>query len=175
MPVIESFWEATSGADLRQGELLPLCPVPVVQEKPVADAPTQTVPIRRYNLIIVTQSCDLDQQKARLVALCPIFPITRFEEINEEMKRKGRWEEVRKGRVEGLHLLASPTNPTDNRESLVVDFREIYSLPFELLVQHALDIGQRWQLKSPYLEHFSQAFARFFMRVGLPSAISPFK
>lgn len=45
MPLVESFWEATSGADLRQGELLPLCPVPVVQEKPVAAAPTQTVPI----------------------------------------------------------------------------------------------------------------------------------
>ena len=25
----------------------------------------------------------------------------------------------------------------------------------------------------PFLEHFSQAFARFFMRVGLPSSISP--
>lgn len=109
------------------------------------------------------------------MALCPIFPISRFEEINEEMKKKGRWEEVRKGRVEGLHLLSSPTNPTDNRESLVVDFREIYSLPFEMLTQHALEVGARWRLKPPYLEHFSQAFARFFMRVGLPSAISPFK
>ncbi len=175
MPLVESFWEATSDAGLRQGELLPLCPVPVVQEKLIADAPTQTVPIQRYNLIVITQSCDLNQQKARLVALCPIFPITRFEEINEEMKRKGRWEEVRKGRVEGLHLLTSPTNPTDNRESLVVDFREIYSLPFEMLMQHALGVGQRWRLKPPYLEHFSQSFARFFMRVGLPSAISPFK
>ena len=77
------------------------------------EAITQTVPIRRYNLIIVTQSCDLDQRKARLVALCPIFPITRFEEINEEMKKKGRWEEVRKGRMDGLHLLSSPTNPGD--------------------------------------------------------------
>ncbi len=175
MSAVESFREEASGESLRQGEMLPLCPVPIVQGKPVAEAPTQTVPIRRYNLIIVTQSCDLDQQKARLVAMCPIFPIARFEEINEEMKKKGRWEEVRKGRVEGLHLLSSPTNASDNREALVVDFREIYSLPVEMLTQHALEVGQRWRLKSPYLEHFSQAFARFFMRVGLPSAISPFK
>jgi hypothetical protein len=28
--------------------------------------------------------------------------------------------------------------------------------------------------RSPYLEHFSQAFARFFMRVGLPSTIPGF-
>ncbi len=175
MPPVESFWEAALGADLRQGEWLPLCPVPVVQEKPVAEAPAQTVPIRRYNLIVITQSCDLEQQKARLVALCPIFPIARFEEINEEMKKKGRWEEVRKGRVEGLHLLSSPTHPAENRAALVVDFREIYSLPFTLLMQHALEIGPRWRLRSPYLEHFSQSLARFFMRVGLPSAILPFK
>jgi hypothetical protein len=30
-------------------------------------------------------------------------------------------------------------------------------------------------LDSPFLEYFSQAFAKFFMRVGLPSTIPPFK
>ena len=35
--------------------------------------------------------------------------------------------------------------------------------------------GLRWRLQSPFREHFSQAFARFFMRVGLPAAIPPFK
>jgi hypothetical protein len=81
---------------------------------------------------------------------------------------------VLKGRVEGLHLLASPVNPADNRGALVVDFREIYSLPFDYLMGLAAQRGPRWRLRSPYLEHFSQAFARFFMRVGLPSTIPPF-
>lgn len=175
MAVVESFWETTSEPNLRQGEFMPRCPVPFVEGLPLAGEPPQSVPIRRYNLIVLTQSCDLEQQKVRLVSLCPIFPITRFEEINEEMKKKGRWEEVRKGRVEGLHLLNSPQNPTDNRASLVVDFREIYSLPLTLLVQLAQATGTRWCLRPPYLEHFSQAFARFYMRVGLPSAIAPFK
>jgi hypothetical protein len=70
--------------------------------------------------------------------------------------------------IEGLHLLASPTEPANNRGALVVDFREIYSLPFDDLVSRAPQFGPRWRL--PYLEHFSQAFARFFMRVGLPCA-----
>jgi hypothetical protein len=56
----------------------------------------------------------------------------------------------------------------------MVDFREIYSLPFDYLVSRAAQLGPRWRLRSPYLEHFSQAFARFFMRVGLPSTIPPF-
>lgn len=79
-----------------------------------------------------------------------------------------------KGRTEGLHLLASPENPENNREALVVDLRQIYTLPYEYLLKHATDLGSRWRLKSPYLEHFSQAFARLFMRVGLPSSIPPF-
>src|SRR5262245_22907740 len=175
MALIESFWEETSGESLRQGEYLPLCPVPALLEKPKADASSQTLLVKKYNLVIVTQSCDLEQGKIRLVALCPIFPIAKFEKINEEMKRKGQWEAVRKGRVEGLYLLSSFTDLDHNRDALVVDFREIYSLPFEILKQHARETGPRWRLKSPYLEHFSQAFARFFMRVGLPSSIPPFK
>lgn len=55
-----------------------------------------------------------------------------------------------------------------------MNFREIYSLPIEYLERHSLNLDDRWRLQSPFLEHFSQAFARFFMRVGLPSAVPPF-
>ena len=100
------------------------------------------------------------------------FPVRGYDLI---IVTQGRWEEVRKGRIEALHLLSSPINPANNREALLADFREIYSLPFEFLTRHAAAQGKRWRLRSPYLEHFSQAFARFFMRVGLPAAIPPFK
>jgi hypothetical protein len=109
-----------------------------------------------------------------LVAACPIYPVGDFEVVNLAFAKKGRWNEVLKGRIEVLHLLASPANPENNREALVVDFREIYSLPTSYLTARAGQLGQRWHLRSPYLEHFSQAFARFFMRVGLPSTIPLF-
>ena len=84
------------------------------------------------------------------------------------------WNNVRKGRSPTLHLLASPTEPTDPRAALLVDFRAIYSLPFDYLIRHADQMGARWRLRSPFLEHFSQAFARSFMRVGLPSSVPEF-
>ena len=151
--VAESNWEVTTGVT---------CPVPILKERPFPAQATQSVEIKIYDLIIVTQSCDLEQGKAQFVALCPIFPLDVYEAINPELKGKGRWEQVRKGRVEGLYLLSSPTNPENNREALVVDFGEIHSLPFELLASHVQQNGSHWRLKSPYLEHFSQAFARFF-------------
>jgi hypothetical protein len=134
-----------------------------------------SVQMNRANLIVITQSCDLTNQKAEFVALCPIHALDKFEAVNPHFQKKGAWEDVRKGRREGLHLLACPENPDDNRGALVVDFRQIVSLPFPYLARHAGSLGRRWRLQSPFLEHFSQAFARFFMRVGLPSAIPPFQ
>jgi hypothetical protein len=106
--------------------------------------------------------------------LCKIESITQFELTNPHFRKKGVWEEVRKGRCEGLYLLASPLEPLVSRSSLVVNFRTLHSLPLGYLKSHATTFPQRWRLQSPFLEHFSQAFARFFMRVGLPSAVPPF-
>jgi hypothetical protein len=169
------WWEEVKGRELAQGDYLPGCIVPLFRPDYGTSQATQDVPVKEYDCIVVTQSCDLEHGKASLVALCPIHAITTFEDVNPKFKDKGAWERVRTGRIEGLHLVASTSKPDENRECLVADFREIYSLPIAYLKEHASSLGQRWRLRSPYLEHFSQAFARFFMRVGLPSSIAPFK
>jgi hypothetical protein len=107
--------------------------------------------------------------------MCPAHTLDEFETINPKFKNRERWEAVRKGRVEGLHLLGSLDDPNNNRGSLVVDFGQIFSLPPAYLEKKAEEAGERLRLDSPYLEHFSQAFARYFMRVGLPSQIPAFK
>lgn len=169
------FWEPTTGTALAQGDLLPDCLVPLIAPEFGADEDRAEILVAEGNrLIIITQSCDLENEKARFVATCPIHTLPEFEEVNPDFRRKGRWEQVRKGRIEGLHLLASPERPEESREALVVDFGHIISLPMDYLASHAGSLGDRWRLRSPYLEHYSQAFARFFMRVGLPSAIPAF-
>jgi hypothetical protein len=169
------WWAEIEGPTLAQGDYLPKCLVPFFAPDYGTEERIQEVPAKEYDCIVITQSCDLENDKAPLVALCPVYPISRYEAVNSGFRQKGAWERVRQGRVEGLHLLASQTAPEDNRASLVADFREIYSLPVEYLKEHAAQLGKRWRLESPYLEHFSQAFARFFMRVGLPSSIPSFR
>jgi hypothetical protein len=175
--VMTPFWQQINEAVLAQGDLLPNCLVP--QFDPDfghgGEDDVREVPVGEADLIIVTQTCDLANNKVTLVALCPIHTLKDFEKQNEKFKSKGKWEEVRKGRYEGLHMLASPDHPENNQEALVVDFGQIFSLPPEYLQHHAQEIGVRWRLSSPFLEHFSQAFARYFMRVGLPSSIPAFK
>ncbi len=172
-----AWWTGINGGGLAQGDLLRQCMMPVFCEEPrtTNEEATSEQEVYRADLIIVTQSCDLENNKASFVALCPIHTLPAFEAVNPKFARKGEWESVRKGRVEGLHLLSSPEHPADNRAALVVDFGHIVGLPVGYLSGHAATLGDRWRLDSPFLEHFSQAFARFFMRVGLPSAIAPYK
>lgn len=165
------FWIEVDEAELRQGDLLPKCNVPIFGSE---YGPHQVVPVAIADLVVLTQSCDLMKEKIEMVALCPIAVLNEFEEVNPRFRKKGEWESVRKGRWEGLHLLASPTEPEVNRKALVVDFQHVISLPFAYLTAHAGQLGKRWRLDSPFLEHFSQAFARFFMRVGLPSELPKF-
>ncbi len=172
--MIESFWSKINESRILQGDFLTDCNVPVSPPNYSAKQPEE-IQVDVYDLIVVTQSCDLVNNKAKLVAACPIYPISEFEKGNPDFIKRSKWNEVRRGRFEGLHLLGSPLQPSNNSIALVVNFREIYSLPHDYLIQHAVSLGERWRLRSPYLEHFSQALARFFMRVGLPSEIPEFK
>jgi hypothetical protein len=164
------------GPVLAQGDFLSDCLVPSFQpDFRVAALEPPEIPVAKSDLMIMTQSCDLENGKAPFVALCPIHSLEDFSKFNPRFAKRNERDEVRKGRHEGLHMLPSPINPADNLLALIVDFRQIYSLPVEYLTAHAANCGNRWRLQSPFLEHFSQSFARFFMRVGLPSAIPPFK
>jgi hypothetical protein len=175
--MVTPFWEQVNEQELAQGDLLERCLVPVFSPNfgPQENGRVEEVPVATADLIIVTQSCDLENKKVDFVSMCPIYTLAKFEERNPRFTQKGQWENVRKGRVEGLHLLACPGQPENNKGALVVDFGLIYSLPYDYLVKRTATLGNRWRLVPPFREHFSQAFARYFMRVGLPSAIPPFK
>ena len=171
------FWIRVTGRCLAQGDLLERCLVPQFGSNFGAggEGTDENLSVGEANLIVVTQSCDLENGKVHLVAMCPVYTLTEFESENPAYTARGRWEEVRKGRVEALHLLGCPDDPDNNYGALVVDFGLIFSLPPAYLENRAETSGKRWRLDSPFLEHFSQAFARYFMRVGLPSQIPQFK
>jgi len=69
---MDPLWKQTNEADLAQGDL-PDCLVPQFDPDYGAGDPeaVQEVPTGSADLIIVTQSCDLANDKVTLVALCP--------------------------------------------------------------------------------------------------------
>jgi hypothetical protein len=87
-----------------------------------------------------------------------------------------RWlscEDVRDGYVWNLTILNVGHRTSLSTEHRIVDFRELYTVPRGFLESLLAQRGQpRLRLLPPYREHLSQAFARFFMRVGLPAGVT---
>lgn len=184
----EPAWISTSGDDLLQGDYLPRClvsqfdpdhTIEVVPDSEVgkilgdalgtpAHGQLQITPTFEVDLIILSQSCDLEQGKAQWVALCGIYTQTEFEAVNPEFKKKGKWDEVRKGRIHGLHLVPALPEPQSTSNFLVIDFGEIFSLPYTYVRRHAAKMEYRWRMPSPYREYLSHAFGNYFTRVALP-------
>jgi len=90
----EPFWIQVDEPTLRQGDYLLACLVPVFGPNIGPGSETHEVLVDEFDLIVVTQSCDLENRKVRLVAMSPIYPISRFEETNPSFRAKGRWNEV---------------------------------------------------------------------------------
>lgn len=159
-------------ADLSQGDFIDECPV-VVPHSEVSDEVQGRV--LKYNVVIMSQSCDLVQRKLVLVLVCPIWSLSDFGKESSYYKEKKGKEALRRGYLPGYHLLNKFNVETFRTDDyLVVDFRSVYSVPFDSIVDLAAKRGRRLRLLSPYREHLSQAFARFFMRVGLPVDIPSF-
>lgn len=170
----EFCWREIEGPELFQGDYLPGIHVPLFQS-PFGDQPTEgneaerITEVQQKDAIVVSHTCDLAQEKIRFVALCPVETIAELEKQQPKLAKE--WKNIKKGRWEGLHLLGGCGKADDHMSALIVDFREIISLPVGYVEAHASSCGRRYRLQSPFLEHFSQSFGRFYMRVALPEFI----
>lgn len=173
------WYTLVEGPDLLQGDFLDQCPILVPPddfEIPRREEPVEIkVGVRPYNVVVMSHSCDLEQDKLDLVLLCPHWSLEQLTQVNDFFKSSNGKETLRRGNLPGYHLLAACELDKIRQDVRVVDFRTVYSLPHQFLKNFAAKSGSRLRLLPPYREHLSQAFARFFMRVGLPVDIPPFK
>lgn len=119
--------------------------------------------IKKVNLIIMTQSCDLAKEETEQVLLSSFFPAS-----NSGYKKE--IDNIRKGRRPPLCLIEASDNVDINLPSFerqVIDFRQVYALPKKYILEFIRN-KTIVRLLPPYREFVAQAFARFFMRVGLP-------
>ena len=152
---------------LEQGDLLASCPffrtdVAGQFRRDTAD------------VIVVSHSCDLTNDKLEIVQVCPFWSLEVLAVRVEHLRgRKGR-EDLRRGNLPGYHLLNRCTLSGFERDFLVVDFRSLLGVNLTTIRALAANQRPRLRLLPPYREHLAQAFARFFMRVGLPVDVPPF-
>ncbi len=146
------------------------CPVPVPisldSVSPATPGAFAEIAVRKYDVVIISQACDIEQGKVENIILCPL---SRLDDVAPPTNLRAR-EELRRGFVIGRHLL----NRAEDFDFHVVEFRHVFGLPKTFLLEYAEKAVRRLRLLPPYREHLAQAFARFFMRVGLPMDIPPF-
>jgi len=131
------------------------------------------VNIKEVNIIIITQSCDLLQRKTDTILVCTYYTLEQLESVPFFKNPVGK-EVLRRGNIVYLHLLNKCILPGWESSFIVVDFRKVYSIDRNLLNEISINQGTRLRLLSPYREQLSQSFARYIMRVGLPTDIPPF-
>jgi len=156
---------------LQQGDFIFSCPyvIPEFGTEPESESdPKKEVPaeIDEFNVIVMSQSCDLEHGKLQIVLVCPFLT---WDEVKDPRfkSRKGR-EKLKEGTVIGYHLLNKCDVEGFEMDYVVVDLRNMYGVPFGYLKQRK---DKRLRLMPPYREHLAQSFARLFMRVGLPEDI----
>lgn len=162
------------GDELQQGDILDGCSVPIPTMELFANQAGE-IPFEVYDVVIITQSCDLENDKVDWVLVCPLWSLSEFSEGNDFFKSTQGKNNLRQGNVPGYHMVNSCDLPEFAREIRVVDFHISFSIPLAYAREFAQKNSPRLRLLPPYREHLAQAFARFYMRVGLPSNIPPFR
>lgn len=159
-------------ADILQGDLFDRCPVVIPTDKTVDEIEAREdvldAYIDNYDVAVMSQSCDLQFEKIDLVLVCPVWTYQGMAEKYDHFRKSENKTDLQRGNLPGYHLLRECELKDYERPVSIVDFRNVYSVPFDFLKKFAGAQGPRLRLMPPYREHLAQAFARFFMRVGLP-------
>ncbi len=167
-------WYTTGSWDtLEQGDLLLNCPVPIptkelsgaLMRAKEGEAFEFTYEVHYPDLIILTQSCDLRKRDIEQILLCELIPA---KDQSQDVKTS-----VRKEHRPGLHMIEECELNEHNFGQQIVDFKTVFTLPKDFVLAFVGSQQSRVRLLPPYREHLAQAFARYFMRVGLPRNLKP--
>jgi hypothetical protein len=180
----------SASVPLTQGDIILDCPVAGWSETDISfDGQNELELLRsareeyKIDAIVMTQACDLANNKTSNVILCPHEALSDYrkswdEKLEANGKKhtdkefRGLFKQLIDGRVWNQAVLNSGSDGGLSTEHRLVDFSEVYSVPRTFLDRLITNRdNERLTLMPPYREYLSQAFARFFMRVGLPTPV----
>ncbi|MHB0868565.1 MAG: hypothetical protein ACYC5J_03815 [Chloroflexota bacterium] len=123
------------------------------------------------DVIVATQSCDLEDRKVAQLEVVPTYPLVEW--LAEQPHMMGELEGIRRGHSYTYYILpAWPDAPIpEARMTRIATFDQKLAMTWPEL--DVASRGARLGLRSPYIEHFGQALARYYMRVGLPENMPP--
>ncbi|MHA2299228.1 MAG: hypothetical protein ACXAEU_16010 [Candidatus Hodarchaeales archaeon] len=168
--------------NIKQGDIIFKCPVfrPILDETLFKKRKSQ-LPLKYtksiFNLIILTQTCDIRWKNVNYLIVCPFFPLTQVIKTltykDSDADENELKEFIRTGNFPSYFMLSSFQEGGLDEEQ-VVNFKQVFTLKRDFIdIAHSKQ-SIRIRLLPPYREALAQSFGRFFMRVGYPIDISSF-
>jgi hypothetical protein len=146
---------------LTQGDVIDACPliywvVEAQSREPVATGSNERV-------LVLSQACDLANARSSRVQVAVVHEAFSLVEAGI-LKSQTIRDQIRRHQVFGWYFLPA----TQNLPEMIVDLRDIHTLPRALLDRLVLDGHRSTSLASPYREHLAQHFAATYSRIALP-------
>jgi hypothetical protein len=148
-----------------QGDLIDGCPVVRVTGFQPDQLDTATVELDKQITIVLTQTCDLAQDKVDEAVVASVFEANYLVE-QKILKAADIQGPVRAGRVWGWYFL--PADPALALGEMIIDLRRLHTIRLTLLRDLCRAGKRRGRLQTPYREHLAKHFGDTFSRIGLP-------
>jgi hypothetical protein len=150
---------------LDQGDLVDDCVTLSLKEFDLDQDKPPRINVARNRVLVLTQTCDLANQKAANLTVAIVFE-AQFIVDQGLLKPAEVRGPVRSARVYGWYFL--PASSEHGLNEMIVDLRQLHTVPRNLLTALSQRGHRRARLSSPYREHLAKHFADTFSRIGLP-------
>jgi hypothetical protein len=116
-------------------------------------------------VLVLTQTCDLANSKARLAVVAVVLNAQAM--IDQQMLKAADVRgPIRSGRVYGWYFL--PKSTELGLPEMIVDMRQLQSVRVEVLTALCQSGQRRARVQPLYREHLAKHFADTYCRIGLP-------
>jgi hypothetical protein len=157
-------YEQLPAADLSQGDIIDDCPILIWKLAPPPLDLSVPPEIRVIRVVVLTQACDLAQDKTTREVVAPVHDAADL--VAKNILKAGTIrDQVRRGQVFGWYFL--PAAPINLAES-IVDLRELHTIERRTL-EYLVGAGKRvGRIRTPWREHLAQHFGTTYTRIALP-------
>lgn len=163
---------------ISQGDILFNCPIVISSPELDPASPDKVGEVHNLvdtaDVIVLTQACDLEDCSVRTVILAllrdPLTMRLRKEFDNPAQDRNERidlFKKIHRGEIPNYAVIPEYKGVI-MMGYRYIDFSEIFTMPFDFLMQLREHLGTRLRLNTPHRELISQKFGNFFARIGIP-------
>lgn len=170
-----TWYKTIKNNSLEQGDIL--IDIQVFPTLYNSDGFPKGVDVNPSNYIVLTQTCDIEQNKTNLILLAEIFSLEQMKIREPKITNNKRtMEQIKQNIHPSIALLPESLDNKDiDLEWSFVSFHNLALLDKTVLLKQIKSSNTyRLRMKSPYKENFSQLFARNAMRVALDEGLQNF-